>query len=90
MERSDVFDAMKKLKLYGMRAAYDEVLSTAIKRQHEPQQIIGELLTAEIREVRGQPATGSRAAPNGAVDQIPDDHRQATPGQGEPDKQSIQ
>jgi len=50
MERSDVFDAMKKLKLYGMRAAYDEVLSTAIKRQHEPQQIIGELLTAEIRE----------------------------------------
>ncbi len=41
---------MKKLKLYGMRAAYDEVLSTAIKRQHEPQQIIGELLTAEIRE----------------------------------------
>ena len=33
-----------------MKAAYDEVLSTAIKRQHEPQQIIGELLTAEIRE----------------------------------------
>jgi len=33
-----------------MRAAYDEVLSTAIKRQHEPQQIIGDLLTADIRE----------------------------------------
>jgi len=27
MERSDVLDAMGKLKLYGMRAAYDEVLS---------------------------------------------------------------
>lgn len=40
MERSDVIDAMGKLKLYGMRAAYDEVLTTAIKRQHEPQQII--------------------------------------------------
>jgi len=50
MERSDVIDAMGKLKLYGMRAAYDEVLTTAVKRQHEPQQIIGDLLTAEVRE----------------------------------------
>src|SRR6056297_726389 len=50
MERSDVIDAMGKLRLYGMRAAYDEVLTTAVKRQHEPQKIIGDLLTAEIRE----------------------------------------
>ncbi len=50
MERSDVIDAMGKLRLYGIRAAYDEVPITAIKRQHEPQQIIGDLLTAEIRE----------------------------------------
>ena len=41
---------MGKLKLYGMKAAYDEILTTAIKRQHEPQRIIGELLTAEISE----------------------------------------
>lgn len=41
---------MGKLKLYGMRAAYDEILTTAVKRQHEPQQIIGDLLTAEISE----------------------------------------
>lgn len=33
-----------------MRTAYDEVIATAVKRQHEPQQIIGDLLTAEIRE----------------------------------------
>ena len=50
MKRSNVIDAMGKLKLFGMRAAYDEVLTTAIKRQHEPQQIIGDLLTAEISE----------------------------------------
>jgi DNA replication protein DnaC len=50
MERSDVLDAMGKLKLYGMRAAYDEIITTAVKRQHEPQQIIGDLLTAEISE----------------------------------------
>ena len=50
MERSQVLDAMGQLKLYGMRTAYDEVIATAIKRQHEPQRIIGDLLTAEISE----------------------------------------
>ena len=40
MERSDVLDAMGNLKLYGMRASYDEIITTALKRQHEPQQII--------------------------------------------------
>ena len=54
MERSDGIDAMGKLKLHGMRAACDEVLTTAVKRQHEPQQIIGDLLTAEVREKQAQ------------------------------------
>ncbi len=48
MEHSDVLDAMGKLKLYGMRTACDEIITTALKRQHEPQQIIGDLLIAEI------------------------------------------
>ena len=50
MERSDGIDAMGKLKLHGIRAACDEVLTTAVKRRHEPRQIIGDLLTAEVRE----------------------------------------
>ena len=50
MERSEVLEAMGKLKLFGMKAAYDEILTTALKRQHEPQRVIGELLTAEISE----------------------------------------
>ncbi len=50
MERTQVLDAMGQLKLYGMRTAYDEIITAAIKRQHEPQQIIGDLLTAEISE----------------------------------------
>jgi DNA replication protein DnaC len=50
MERSEILTAMGELKLYGMKAAFDEILSTAIKRQHEPQQIVGDLLTAEITE----------------------------------------
>ena len=41
---------MSELKLYGMKAADDEIISTAIKRQHEPQRIVGDLLTAEITE----------------------------------------
>ena len=43
---------MSQFKLYGMKAAYDEILATAVKRQHEPQQIIGDLLNAEITEKR--------------------------------------
>lgn len=50
MERSQVLDAMSQLKLYGMKAAYDEVIATPVKRQHEPQQIVGDLLNAEISE----------------------------------------
>jgi len=50
MERSQVLDAMGQLQLYGMKAAYDEVMATAVKRQHEPQKIVGDLLNAEISE----------------------------------------
>src|SRR3978361_492198 len=50
MERTQLFDLMGELKLYGMKAAFDEIMTTAVKRQHEPQRIIGDLLTAEINE----------------------------------------
>src|ERR1700690_3981033 len=41
---------MGSLKLYGMRSTYDETLATAIKRKHEPQRFVGDLLKAEISE----------------------------------------
>jgi hypothetical protein len=41
---------MGELKLYGMKAAFDEIMATAVKRQHEPQRIVGDLLTAEVNE----------------------------------------
>jgi DNA replication protein DnaC len=50
MERTDVLELMATLKLYGMRAAYDEVMTTGIKRRHEPPRIVGDLLSAEIAE----------------------------------------
>ena len=37
-----------------MRTAYDEIITTAVKRQHEPQQIIGDLLNAEISEKKAR------------------------------------
>src|SRR6516165_7815416 len=50
MERTQLFDLMGELKLFGMKAAFDEVMATAVKRQHEPQRIVGDLLKAEISE----------------------------------------
>ena len=50
MERTQLFDLMGELKLYGMKAAFDEIMATAIKRQREPQRIVGDLLNAEISE----------------------------------------
>jgi hypothetical protein len=35
MERSQLFDLMGELKLYGMKAAFDEIMATAVKRRPE-------------------------------------------------------
>ena len=50
MERTEIFDLMAAPKLYGMRAAYDEVMAAGIKRECEPPRIVGDLLRAEIAE----------------------------------------
>ena len=66
MERTEVLDMMSGLKLYGMRGAYDETLATALKRKHEPQRFVGDLLKAEIsekqaRSIKYQLTVGERA-----------------------------
>jgi DNA replication protein DnaC len=50
MERAEILATMSALKLYGMKAAFDEIITTAVKRQHEPQRVVGDLLTVEITE----------------------------------------
>jgi DNA replication protein DnaC len=50
MERAEILNAMFELKLFGMKSAFDEIIATAVKRKHEPQHIVGDLLTAEIAE----------------------------------------
>jgi len=58
MERSQILEAMGELKLYGMKAAYDEIIATAVKRQHEPQRIVGDLLCTHTTRAAG---LGARA-----------------------------
>jgi DNA replication protein DnaC len=50
MERSAILTTMGELKLFGMRSAYDEIVATAVKRQHEPQRVVSDLLSAELSE----------------------------------------
>jgi DNA replication protein DnaC len=50
MDRAEILTTMAALKLFGMKAGYDEIVATAVKRQHEPQRIVGDLLTAELSE----------------------------------------
>jgi DNA replication protein DnaC len=50
MERSEILATMGELKLYGMKAAFDQIITVAVKRQHEPQRVIGDFVTAEVAE----------------------------------------
>ena len=54
MERHAILDLMAKLKLRGMRAAYDEVMTLAAKRQHAPERVVGELLAAQFADVQSR------------------------------------
>jgi DNA replication protein DnaC len=50
MERAEILQTMRELRLFGMKSAYDEIISAAIKRQHDPQQVVSDLLGSEIAE----------------------------------------
>jgi len=69
MERTDILELMSTLKLYGMRAAYDEVMTTGIKRRHA---VTDRRRSTQRRDCREA----------GALDQVPTDHCQAAAGQG--------
>ena len=48
MERREILEMMGELKLSGMRAAYDEIVTQGVKRSLGVERIIGALLKAEI------------------------------------------
>ena len=54
MERHQIMDLMKELQLYGMRQSFDEVIASGLKRQHPVQQIVADLLKAEIAEKKAR------------------------------------
>jgi hypothetical protein len=69
MERTEILAAMGELKLYCMKAAFGEIITTAVKRQHGPQRIVGDLLIAEItakhaRSIKYRPPSPSCRSPS--------------------------
>lgn len=48
MERHEILELMSALKLTGMKAAYDDIVTAGIKRRHSTEKIIAALLQAEI------------------------------------------
>jgi len=50
MERHEILDMMATLKLAGMRAAFDEIIATGMTRRHPVQQIVADLLKAEMAD----------------------------------------
>lgn len=50
MLREQLLEAMRSLKLYGMRSVLDEVLVTGIRQRSTPERIVLELLNAEQAE----------------------------------------
>ena len=47
MERHEILDAMSELKLYGMRASFDEIAGKGLARRDEIYPLIAALLRAE-------------------------------------------
>jgi len=57
MERTAILEMMGALKLSGMRAAYDEIMVGATRREHAPARVVGDLLKAEIAEKQARSVT---------------------------------
>jgi DNA replication protein DnaC len=56
MERHAILELMAKLKLRGMRVAYDEVMTLAAQRRHPAERVVGELLAAQLADVQSRAA----------------------------------
>ena len=62
MERHEILEAMSELKLYGMRASFDEIAGKGLARRDEIYPLIASLIRAE-------------RTPAGTLDQLP--HRRS-------------
>ena len=48
MQRADIMEGLKALRLHGIAAAFDEVIDEGVKRSRTPLEVVGRLLQAEI------------------------------------------
>ena len=48
MERHQIIDAMTSLKLYGMRASFDEIVGKGLRRRDELYPLLASLINAEV------------------------------------------
>ena len=53
-ERSEILEMVAALQLSGMRAAYDEIVTMSVKRQHGVERVIHALLKAELAAKRAR------------------------------------
>ena len=63
MERHEILDAMSELKLYGMRASFDEIAGKGLARRDEIYPLIASLLRAERTTGRPGRSAIASAAP---------------------------
>jgi DNA replication protein DnaC len=50
MQRADIMEGLKALRLHGIAAAFDEVIDEGVKRSRTPLEVVGRLLQAETAE----------------------------------------
>ena len=68
MERHEILEAMSELKLYGMRASFDEIAGKGLARRDELYPLIASLILAErthrqaARSAIASPARSSRSS----------------------------
>ena len=65
MERHEILDAMSELKLYGMRASFDEIAGKGLTRRDEIYPLIASLIRAvpDARDGPALPPPSSASAP---------------------------
>lgn len=68
MQRHELIDLLKRLKLYGMVSTFDETVTQGVRRQQTIQEILGQLCRAEaaerkIRSIRYQMRTARFPVP---------------------------
>ena len=49
MQRHELIDQLRQLKLHGMASAFDEIVIQGVRRQLTVQEILAQLCQAEVR-----------------------------------------